>query len=170
MSIAHRAIISTSPTFGQKSSASVLNHLRNAAHSSGNRRHFTCRASSAARPKDSISLGTSMRSAMESFSFTRSTLPRNSTCLRRPFCPTSHSARERQGPSPISSSREGITFCTRSKISITSQIRLTGRKLETCTRMRSSSCGKFSPVFRGFGIAAYKCHSSQSCKSPQLDS
>src|SRR5215813_1789571 len=62
-------------------------------------------ASRAARPKDSISLGTSIRSAIESFSLTRSTLPRNSTFLRSPFLLTSHSARERSGPSPMQQPR-----------------------------------------------------------------
>src|SRR5258708_6805198 len=54
---------------------------------------------------------------------------------------------QRPGPSPISSSFEGICLRTRSKISITSERRFTGRKFERCT-------SNFSP------LAAYSERSS----------
>ena len=60
-----------------------------------------------------------------------------------PFCTASHSACERSGPSPISSSFDGIFLRTRSKISITSVSRFTGRKFDRCTRMRSPLGGVF---------------------------
>src|SRR5581483_8179376 len=56
-----------------------------------------------------------------------------------PFCTASHSAWERSGPSPISRSFDGICLRTRSKISITSVRRLTGRKFDKCTRIFSFS-------------------------------
>src|SRR5258706_16462050 len=67
--------------------------------------------------------------------------------LMNSFCTASHSATERSGPSPISSSFEGICLRTRSKISITSERRFTGRKFERCT-------SNFSP------LAAYSERSS----------
>ena len=54
--------------WSEKAAAAVLNHLRNAPYRGSHCRTSQAMASSAARPNDSISLGTSNRSAMESFS------------------------------------------------------------------------------------------------------
>ena len=95
-------------------------------------------ASSAARPKDSSWLGKSMRSEIASFSCTLSCLPRKLTRFSSPRRRTCHSAAERSGPSPIIINRAGTSFCTRSKISITSPIRFTGRKFDRWTSIFSS--------------------------------
>ena len=63
----------------------------------------------------------------------------NRPCCECLCCTASHSARERSGPSPIISSRAGTFCCTRSKISITSGMRFTGRKFDRCTRIFSSA-------------------------------
>ena len=54
--------------FSKKTAASMVHHLRNSAHCSRYGGNSQAMASSADRPKDSISLGTSIRSAIESFS------------------------------------------------------------------------------------------------------
>ena len=66
-----------------------------------------------------------------------------------PFCTANHSATERSGPSPISSNFDGTCLRTRSKISITSETRFTGRKFERCTSKPLFLGRIFEAKFRG---------------------
>ena len=99
-------------------------------------------ASSAARPKLSLLLGSRNRSLIPRMVCTSGNDPRN--CVR-PITPRSRArskARDRSGPSPTISKRAGISLDTRAKTSTTSCTRLTGRKLLTCTISASSGCAK----------------------------
>ena len=96
-------------------------------------------ASSAASPNDSSDDGSRKTSPAPITPSIGETLPRNSTRCAIPASRTKRSANGRSGPSPTIARCAGTRSFTCRKISSTSRMRLTGRKLDACTRSGAPS-------------------------------
>ncbi len=101
-------------------------------------------ASSAARPKDSLSLGRRKRSAAARRGSISARSPRKATFPATPRRRASSSALGRSGPSPTRTSRAGRRSFTFAKTRTTSMRRFTGRKLETCISTASPGSARRS--------------------------